>query len=506
MDGRRDAYDIDFTSTTRKAPLKDKMIHCLYGGYGFQVSWVIFGYYLVYFYTDVVGLSATVAGTIMLVARFADCFTDLWIGYMLDNVCYRWGRYRSWALFGIAPLFLLFVGVFTALPTDSTALKIGWAAICYGCFGSIGATFSFMPQIAQFCNMTRNPRDRETIAVIKSVFVNLAQVVAASVFLPLVNLFGGSDGDKAQGYFWAAVTIGLTVMAVQILNFRMTRKYELNKDGSCREHLRQVDHEKIMVQLGDFIKNRPAIILQIGEALKQIMQAIKNGMVIYVFTYFLGLENFYSVAMFVFTAALMAGVFIMKPFIRMFRDTGRAYQFCMLISAGLSLLVFFLCKSYGAEAASNSMQFGLLFVVFIINGIFTGTYYSFTNVMTPATVDYGEWKNGTGQAGIISAVNGFAITIGAALGAQIMGVLLDWSGYRANQVQTASTLNWILILAFVLPAVITLIHFVLQMFYGLSDKKLEECMSEIRRRKQQSLKKNRMERCKVSLDNFGGEI
>lgn len=488
MDGRRDAYDIDFTSTTRKAPLKDKMIHCLYGGYGFQVSWVIFGYYLVYFYTDVVGLSATVAGTIMLVARFADCFTDLWIGYMLDNVCYRWGRYRSWALFGIAPLFLLFVGVFTALPTDSTALKIGWAAICYGCFGSIGATFSFMPQIAQFCNMTRNPRDRETIAVIKSVFVNLAQVVAASVFLPLVNLFGGSDGDKAQGYFWAAVTIGLTVMAVQILNFRMTRKYELNKDGSCREHLRQVDHEKIMVQLGDFIKNRPAIILQIGEALKQIMQAIKNGMVIYVFTYFLGLENFYSVAMFVFTAALMAGVFIMKPFIRMFRDTGRAYQFCMLISAGLSLLVFFLCKSYGAEAASDSMQFGLLFVVFIINGIFTGTYYSFTNVMTPATVDYGEWKNGKGQAGIISAVNGFAITIGAALGAQIMGVLLDWSGYRANQVQTASTLNWILILAFVLPAVITLIHFVLQMFYGLSDKKLEECMSEIRRRKQQSLK------------------
>lgn len=488
MDGRRDAYDIDFTSTTRKAPLKDKMIHCLYGGYGFQVSWVIFGYYLVYFYTDVVGLSATVAGTIMLVARFADCFTDLWIGYMLDNVCYRWGRYRSWALFGIAPLFLLFVGVFTALPTDSTALKIGWAAICYGCFGSIGATFSFMPQIAQFCNMTRNPRDRETIAVIKSVFVNLAQVVAASVFLPLVNLFGGSDGDKAQGYFWAAVTIGLTVMAVQILNFRMTRKYELNKDGSCREHLRQVDHEKIMVQLGDFIKNRPAIILQIGEALKQIMQAIKNGMVIYVFTYFLGLENFYSVAMFVFTAALMAGVFIMKPFIRMFRDTGRAYQFCMLISAGLSFLVFFLCKSYGAEAASDSMQFGLLFVVFIINGIFTGTYYSFTNVMTPATVDYGEWKNGKGQAGIISAVNGFAITIGAALGAQIMGVLLDWSGYRANQVQTASTLNWILILAFVLPAVITLIHFVLQMFYGLSDKKLEECMSEIRRRKQQSLK------------------
>ena len=247
----------------------------MYGAYSFQVSWVIFGYYLVYFYTDVVGLSATVAGTIMLVARFADCFTDLWVGYMLDNVCYRWGRYRSWAIFGIVPLFLLFVGVFTALPTESTGLKIGWAAICYGCFGSIGATFSFMPQIAQFCNMTRNPRERETIAVVKSVCTNLAQVVAASLFLPLVKLFGGNSGNEAQGYFWAAVTIGLTVMLFQILNVFMTRKYELNRDGSCREHLRQVDHENLLLQLKSFGKNRPAIILQVGEVLKQIMQAIK---------------------------------------------------------------------------------------------------------------------------------------------------------------------------------------------------------------------------------------
>lgn len=483
MGKKRDPYDIDFTSTTAKVPWKDKIIHSMYGAYSFQVSWAIFGYYLVYFYTDVVGLSATVAGTIMLVARFADCFTDLWVGYMLDNVCYRWGRYRSWAIFGIAPLFFLFVGVFTALPTESTGLKIAWAAICYGCFGSIGATFSFMPQIAQFCNMTKNPRERETIAVIKSVCTNLAQVVAASVFLPLVKLFGGNGSDEARGYFWAAVTIGLTVMLFQILNVWMTRKYELNKDGSCREHLLQVEHENVFAQLKSFANNRPAIILQIGEVLKQIMQAIKNGMIIYVFTYYLGLKDFYSLAMLVFTIALMAGVFFMKPLIKMFHDTGRAYQICMLVSAGLSILMFVMCKGYGPDAASDSMKFGLLFLVFILNGIFSGAYYSFSNVMIPATVDYGEWKNGKGQAGIISAINGFCITIGAALGAQIMGILLDGSGYKANQVQSASTMNWLLILAFVIPAVVTLIHFVTQMFYGLSDARLEECMQEVRARR-----------------------
>lgn len=483
MNSKRDPYDIDFTSTTAKVPWYDKIIHSMYGAYSFQVSWAIFGYYLVYFYTDVVGLSATIAGTIMLAARFADCFTDLWVGYMLDNVCYRWGRYRSWAIFGIAPLFLLFVGVFTALPTESTGLKIAWAAICYGCFGSIGATFSFMPQIAQFCNMTRNLRERETIAVVKSVCTNLAQVVAASAFLPLVKLFGGNGRNEAQGYFWAACVIGLSVMLFQILNAAMTRKYELNRDGSCREHLRQVEHENVLAQLKSFGSNRPAIILQIGEVLKQIMQAIKNGMIIYVFTYYLGLEDFYSAAMFVFTIALMLGVFLMKPLIWLLKDTGKAYQVCMLANAGFSILLFILCRAGGPAAAADSMRYGLLFIVFIMNGVFSGTYYSFANVMIPATVDYGEWKNGNGQAGIISAINGFCITIGAALGAQIMGILLDGSGYRANQVQSESTMHWLLILAFIIPAAVTLIHFIVQMFYGLNDKKLDACMAEVRARR-----------------------
>ena len=110
-------------------------------------------------------------------------------------------------------------------------------------------------------------------------------------------------------------------MLFQILNAQMTKKYELNKDGTCREHLKQVEHEPMFAQLKSFTKNRPAIILQIGEVLKQIMQAIKNGMIIYIFIYFLGLEDFYSVAMFAYTIALMLGVFLMKPFIRMFRDT-----------------------------------------------------------------------------------------------------------------------------------------------------------------------------------------
>lgn len=479
---KRDSYEIDFTSASAKLSWYDKMIHCMYGAYSFNVSWVIFGYYLVYFYTDVVGLSPVVAGAILLVSRVTDCFTDLLVGYWLDNVCFKWGRYRSWIIFGIAPLFLLFLGVFTALPTENTGLKIAWAGFCYGCFGSIGATLSFMPQIAQMVNMTKNPKERETMAVLKSLFTNLAQVVAASLFMPLVNLFGGNQGDLAKGFFWAAFTIGMSAMLFQILNIKCTRKFELNRDGTHRAHLLQVDHEPMFSQLKSFSTNRPALILLFGQILQQIMSAIKNGMIIYIFIYYLSLEEFYAVAMFANTVAMMAGVFLMKPLIRMFKDTNRAYLFCMVISSALSIALYIMCTGYGAAGAAQSMKYGLLFLLFILNGVFTGAYIAFVQVMIPVTVDYGEWKNGNGQAGMVSALNGFCITIGAALGAQIFGILLDRSGYVANTIQNNSTMKFMLLLAFVVPAIVTFIHLGIQLFYGLSDKKMEQCMEELRQR------------------------
>lgn len=40
---KQDPYDIDFMSTTAKVPWYDKIIHSMYGACSFQVSWAIFG-------------------------------------------------------------------------------------------------------------------------------------------------------------------------------------------------------------------------------------------------------------------------------------------------------------------------------------------------------------------------------------------------------------------------------------------------------------------------------
>lgn len=136
-----------------------------------------------------------------------------------------------------------------------------------------------------------------------------------------------------------------------------------------------------------------------------------------------------------------------KPLIRLFRDTNRAYLFCMAASAGLSIAMYTMFHAAGPSGSAASMQYRPLFTLFILNGVLTGAYVSFVQVLIPATVDYGEWKSGNGQAGMVSALNGFCTTAGAALGAQMLGLPLESSGYIAGAMQNGSTLHTLLILA-----------------------------------------------------------
>ncbi len=481
-----DKYDIDFTSTTAKLPRKDMVIHAAYSSMAFNISWIIFGYYLVYFYTDVVGLSATVAGLITLCARLFDCVTDLLLGYFMDNKCLRWGRYRSWSIIGLPIITVLFIAVFTNLGAGaSMTTKILWAAVSYGLFGAVGATLTFLPGVAQLNNMTKNPGERALTASIKGVLNCIASVTGATFFISMADSFGADGGNTSQGFFWAAVVIAALVAVCIILNIAITKKYELNRDGSIREHLRPVPgkHVSIFAQFKELFTNGPAVILMSGQLLYQTMIAVRNGMLIYVFSYFWGLDGFYSTAVLCNSLAMVVGALLLKPAIKLLRDSNRAYKVSMILDAACSIALFVFIKAMGAEASAASIHYGVLFVLFLLNGVFLGLHNSFANVLLPATIDYGEWKHGRSQAGMVSSIYGLAITLGSAVGGFVLGILLDASGYVANTVQTDSTLNKMLLLTFIVPAVLALAQFVVQSFWKITDKKQEQMLHEINARR-----------------------
>lgn len=172
----------------KKLPVKDKVIYSGCMGLGNLLASVVFGYYLTYFYTDVVGLPAVIAGFILLGSRCFDAFTDFAMGVTIDRVTLKSGKYRGWLKIAIIPMFVGLPLVFLNIPGVSMKLKIVWAILTYGSYGAIFNTMAYVPSSAQLVNMTQNVEERASIIGIKEVFYNIGVVLVSSLFLPMVAL------------------------------------------------------------------------------------------------------------------------------------------------------------------------------------------------------------------------------------------------------------------------------------------------------------------------------
>lgn len=481
---KKDKYNIDFVSTTTKLPWTDKIAVSLNSGFAFNLGWVIFAYYLMFFYTDVVGLSPAVAGTIMLVARLLDVITDPLIGYMIDNVCLKWGRYRSWMFIGIIPLAGCMVAIFTCINGLTMGAKIAWAGIAYSLYGAIGATATYSPFTGMVMNMTKNPQERALISSIQGVFNGLANVAAATVFITMVRWFNKGNENAAGGYTFAAVVTAAIIAACAIWVIVISRKYELNLDGTIREHLRQNGHEAFFSQLKHLFKNRLVICLIFGQIIFQVMLAIRNGVMIYFFQYYWNLEGFYVKAVLFNTIAIAVGALLLKPLIKLFGDANRAYKFIIVVNVAMFVLMFAMVKMMGIEGSAASIQYGLLFFVFVLNGLMIGSYTSFSTIMCLNAADHSGYIAGKPQAGLIHASFGLSITLGSALGGFFFGNILHATGYVSNQAQSAGTLNALLVIMFIVPAVLAAVQFVIQMFWNVTDKQIAAELQEMKEKGQ----------------------
>ena len=79
--------------------LRDKLGY-LFGDFGNDFTFILSTMVLMKFYTDVVGISAGAIGTIMMIARFVDAFTDVTMGRICDRsrVIDGVGKFRPWIL------------------------------------------------------------------------------------------------------------------------------------------------------------------------------------------------------------------------------------------------------------------------------------------------------------------------------------------------------------------------------------------------------------------------
>lgn len=150
--------------------------------------------YLLFFYTDVFGITAAVAGTLMLVTKIIDAFADIGMGVLVDRTHTKWGQGRPYFLIGAIP-FALFTIVTFIVPDFNMMGKIIWAYATY-CLLNIIYTVVNIPLNTIVPRLTSDNHERNWLVSTRMICALIGTALVMSITTPLVKFFGHGDPQK----------------------------------------------------------------------------------------------------------------------------------------------------------------------------------------------------------------------------------------------------------------------------------------------------------------------
>ncbi len=448
-------------------------------GYGFGdaascLFWKLFSMYLMFFYTDVFGITVAAVGTMFLVTRIWDAAFDPLVGVLADRTSTRWGKFRPYLLWMAGPFALMGVFTFTT-PALGVAGKLVYAYVTYSLMMMIYSLIN-VPYASLLGVMTSDGKERTTLATFRFVFAFGGSLVVLALAEPLSGFFSrtGADANPQRGWQFTAVIFAVMAAGLFLLTFAWTK-----------ERVKPVvERNPIKADLADLGKNGPWFVL-LGAGIATIFfNSIRDGAAIYYFKYYLKTNDAFTWPTFHLTiswsslyfvlgqAANILGVILAKP---VSDRIGKKNTFfvAMFSATVFSFLV------YGASP--ESVQFVLMMQFFISAS--AGFVFPLLWSMYADTADYSEWKTGRRATGLIFSASSMSQKFGWTLGGAFAGWMLAWYGFHANLVQSGTTLGGIRMMISVYPAIGALISGTFMLAYPLKESFVQNIETELASRR-----------------------
>lgn len=437
-----------------KVTLRERIAYGLTDTASYLV-WITVSYFLMFFYTDVFGLSAYAVGTLFLIARVWDAINDPIMGIIIDKTKSKHGKCRPYFLWMAVPF-----AVFTALtfytPNLGQTGKLIYAYVTYIALGMVYTAIT-IPVTAILPRLTDNLQERTVLGTFRMVGANIGSMVVLILFKPLYEAVGGDNLQK--GFFVVMAAFGIIGAALFIFAFFNIKEriYEAPEKQKLSDSIKSVKN------------NLPWTIVFLTALLAQINMTMGSGNLIYFLKYNLGVPDLYSML----TSTALLGIFpiISVPFI--VKRIGKRNTMILGYSLSLigRLILYFFAEYIPMLFAGN--------IIYVLGMGFA----SLTYVLISDTVDYAEWKTGVRAEGFLSALGSFGIKLGTSIGGAMAAWMLFFGGYEAGvETQTASALSMIRITFALIPAICSLISIILLYFYKL-DKEMPKITAELNRRR-----------------------
>jgi GPH family glycoside/pentoside/hexuronide:cation symporter len=460
----------------QKLPLREKI------GYGFGdlasvLFWQTIMVYLLFFYTDVFGLTAKAAGWMFFVSRISDAIFDVVIGMTADRTKSRWGKFRPYILWGAVPLAVSAVLAFST-PNFADTGKLIYAYITFISFMFLYSTVN-IPYTALLGVISGDPVERADAATSKFIGAFTAGIIVSATALPLAKYFG--EGNDAKGWHLTMMIYAVAAVVFLLVTFLSTN-----------ERVQPIAKEKTNVgrDLEDIIQNAPWISLFIVTILFILFVCIRMNVTTHYFKYYVGEQE---VSLFGTTHKygfeVLASAFntvgqvlsligvALVPFFARFLGRKKA-AIVLFVTALVCTGSFYFFKP------ENLM---LIFIFQAIGSLAGGPISALLWIMYADTADYSEWKTGRRATGLVFSASIMSNKLGWAFGSMIAAFILDKTGFVANVVQNINVLNGLKEMMSVIPVAVGVVALVILMFfYKLDEGTMAKIKAELDERRKAS--------------------
>lgn len=484
---------------TLKAPkltFREKLGYGL-GDTACHFAWDMAGMFLFFFFTDVYGISAAMAGTIMLVARVWDAISDPLIGIISDRTNTKWGKFRPYMIWFAIPMGISLVLLFTTPDYEETG-KVIYAAIMYLLLSTMYTAVN-LPYSALSGVMTADSAERTELNqyrfflgfigmfIVSFTMVFKNYLIMDDVLLYAQNanlpeqafafiqehnwgearLLDSSGGLKdiivqheRRAFQFIAVIMAILGTILLVLSFFMTKeriKPPANQKSNLVEDLKNV----FGVQAW--------LILFILGIITFVLINIQGAVINQYFKYYVGNENGATLLYTATTVSLIIGVLLATPLTKRFEKRD-VYLVCSAISGILTMALYLPGKE----------DFYMLHTINILSKIAIAPTIPLLWSMIADTADFSEWKNRRRATGLFFSATTFAQKIGGGIAVALAGWLLTMANYDGEAIQqTAESILAIKLSFSVIPGALYLLTAALLFWYKLDDKQVEQIKLEL---------------------------
>jgi glycoside/pentoside/hexuronide:cation symporter, GPH family len=429
--------------------------------------------FLPFFLTDAAGISPAAVGVLLLVCRVWDGVMDLAMGAVADRTHTRWGKFRPWILWSAAPLAVCAVLTFSAPELGETG-RLVYAYVTYGALVAC-YTMNNVPYNALMGVMSSSPVERGTISSYRFFFAFLGGLLIQGCMPPLLSaldnlpaarfLHALYENGPAFGYTAAMTLFSGVALILFVITFAATR-----------ERVRPPIHQRsdLKQDFADLLHNGPWLVLFAVGLLFVTFTTLKNGAIMYYFTYYVGDVELAGLFMVVGLLGAMAGAATTGPLIRVI-GKHRLMLYALGIAIASSALLYL----------ARPTDVSIMIVLSTLTEVSTGPMVALFFAMLADAADYSEWRTNRRATGLCYSAGTVAMKVGSGVGGAATGLLLAAFGYvaasgqQAVVEQSAEAVQGIRLLISVLPAAVALLMLVAFLFYRLDDQQLAQIEGDL---------------------------